>query len=64
MADIKDLGKISMMGVDQDTYDNLLEIAKTQGKSVGEVTSDALKSHIDRNKTLKESSQKKLLCEG
>lgn len=64
MPDIKDLGNISVFGVDKDTYAELLEIAKKQGKSVVDVASDALKSHIDKNKPLEESRKRKLLIEG
>lgn len=61
----KNLGeKIFFMGVDQASYERLLEIAKTQGKSVVDVTSEALQKHIENNQKLNESREKKLLMEG
>ena len=61
---VNDLGKMTVFGVDDKTYEELLEIAKQEGKSVVDVTSEALKHHISNKKTLKESKEKRLLCEG
>jgi hypothetical protein len=58
----KEMGELYLMGVDQESYAQLAEIAKKQGKSVVEVASDAMKKHIADNKQLKE--HKKLLMEG
>ena len=62
MSDVKELGTIPMLGLDPETYKELLEIAKREGKGVVDVTSEALRNHINKNKPLKEN--KKLLCEG
>jgi hypothetical protein len=53
-----------VMGIDKATYEELLELAKKEGKSVNEITSDALRRAILGSKDLKESKEKKLLCEG
>lgn len=54
-----------MLGINGETYQKLLEIAKKQGKSVVDVTSDALKTHIETSGNLKESTrEKKILLEG
>ena len=53
-----------VMGIEKETYQELLEIARKQGKSVNDVTSDALRKVIEQNKGLQESRQKKLLMEG
>ncbi len=58
------LNDVYMMGIEGDTYKDLLEIAKRQNKGVGEIVSDALKQKIEDQKQLKESTQKKLLMEG
>jgi hypothetical protein len=64
MPNLKELDDLSVFGVDKETYSELFEIAKKQGKSVVDVASDALKSHIEKNKPLEESKKKKLLVEG
>jgi hypothetical protein len=61
MQELK-LNDLFVMGVERETYEELLDIAKKQGKTVNEVTSDALKRVIDQSKGLSES--KKLLMEG
>ncbi len=58
------LNDVYMMGIEGDTYKDLLEIAKRKNKGVGEIVSDALKQKIEDQKQLKESTQKKLLMEG
>lgn len=62
MAEVN-MKDLYVMGVEQDTYQELLAIAKKTGKSVNEVTSDALKKVIEQEKGLTES-KKKVLCEG
>jgi len=58
------LGDLYVMGIEKETYKDLLDIARKQGKTVNDVTSEALKKVIDQNKGLQESKQKKLLMEG
>ena len=58
------LNDIFVMGVEGDTYKQLLDIAKKEGKTVNEVTADALKQKIDDSKPVTESNTKKLLLEG
>ncbi|MBK9390460.1 MAG: hypothetical protein IPN68_09800 [Bacteroidetes bacterium] len=58
------LNDIFVMGVEGDTYKQLLDIAKKEGKTVNEVTADALKQKIDDSKLVTESNTKKLLLEG
>ena len=55
---------IHMMGIDDETYQQLLAIARATGKSVADVAADALAKHLADSKQLKESSDRKLLCEG
>jgi predicted HicB family RNase H-like nuclease len=52
-----------LMGVEGDTYQKLLEIAKKEGKSVNDVASEALRKHIDFSKTVSESRERKVLCD-
>lgn len=52
-----------LMGVEGETYQSLLEIAKKQGKSVNDVASEALRKHIASNKTVSESKDRKVLCD-
>jgi len=58
------MSDLFVMGIEKDTYQELLDIAKKQGKSVNEVTSEALRKAIDQSKGLQESKQKKVLMEG
>lgn len=58
------MGDLYVMGIEKDTYKDLLEIARKQGKTVNDVTSDALKKVIEQSKGLQESKTKKLLMEG
>jgi len=58
------MSDLYVMGIEKETYRDLLEIAKKQGKSVNDVTSDALKKVIEQSKGLQESRSKKLLMEG
>jgi hypothetical protein len=53
--------QLYVMGVDQQTYEELYEIAKREGKSVNDVTSDALRKAIHSSKQVSESAQKKVL---
>lgn len=55
------MNDLFVMGIEKETYDELLDIAKKQGKSVNEVTSDALRRAIEQSKGLQESKQKKIL---
>lgn len=55
---------VFMMGVDGEMYKQLLQIAQATGKSVTEVAGEALSKHVANAKQLKESSEKKILCEG
>ncbi len=64
MSEAKKLGEIYMMGVEEETYKKMVDVAKRTGKTVPDVASEALKTHLD-NQTVNESkSQKKLLMEG
>ena len=56
------MSDLFVMGIEKETYEELLDIARKQGKTVNEVTSDALRKAIDQSKGLQES--KKLLMEG
>lgn len=63
MSDPKlNMNDLFVMGIEKDTYQELLDIAKKQGKSVNEVTSAALRKAIDQSKGLEES-KKKILTE-
>lgn len=55
---------LHLMGVDAETYQQLLSIARITGKSVAEVAADALSKHIKSQNSISESNQRKLLCEG
>jgi len=55
---------VFMLGVEGETYKNLLDIAKKQNKSVSEVTAEALKEKIVREKQVTEARERKVLCEG
>lgn len=63
MEGVKDLGDIVMIGIHADELSELNEIAKKQNKSVVDVASEALRKHIDSNKGLQESRQRKILTE-
>jgi predicted HicB family RNase H-like nuclease len=58
------MSDLFVMGVERETYEELLDMAKKQGKTVNEVTSDALRSAIEQSKGLQESKSKKVLMEG
>ena len=58
------LDDVFLMGVEGDTYKELLNIAKKEQKSVSEVVSEALKKKIEDAKVVKESTERKLLLEG
>jgi hypothetical protein len=65
MDQSKTLNDVFMMGVDEQTYKKLLEIAQKEGKSVGEVTSEALQKIIrDRAHVGESVGNRKLLMEG
>lgn len=53
-----------MMGIEGETYRELLEIAKKQNKTVAEVASEALKATINDGKKVSESKERKFLMEG
>jgi len=53
-----------MLGIEGDTYKELLDIAKKQGKSVNEVTSDALRKIIEQERGIQESKSRRMLNEG
>jgi len=56
---------LTILGIDGDTYQKLLAIAKKQNRSVVEVVSEALGKHINENQALGESkTAPKLLMEG
>lgn len=52
-----------LMGVEGETYQKLLEIAKKEGRSVNDVASDALRRHIENSKSVVESKERKVLCD-
>lgn len=56
------LDDMFILGIENETYEQLLAIAKKQGKSVTEVTSEALRNKIAQETNVSES--KKLLMEG
>jgi len=58
------LDDVFIMGVEGDTYKELLNVAKKEQKSVNEVVSEALKKKIEDAKVAKESTERKLLLEG
>ena len=64
MHDIKDLNGIYMAGIDQATYQKLLEIAKRDGISVSEAMSRLLNKGISQSNLKESSKEKKLLLEG
>jgi len=55
---------IYVMGIEGETYAELSKIAKKDNKSVADVTSEALKRHIDEKKKVNESTEPRLLMEG
>lgn len=63
MSEVK-MSDLFVMGVERQTYEELLDIAKKEGKTVNEVTSDALRKAIEQSKGLQESKSKKMLMEG
>jgi hypothetical protein len=62
--DLKPLEDVYMVGLPHATYVELNDIAKKQGKSVIEVTGEAVKKHIEANKGIQESTQRRILTEG
>ena len=52
-----------MMGVEKDTYEQMLEIAKRENKSVAEVASDALRRHIQDQSKLNEPRERRVLTD-
>jgi hypothetical protein len=57
------LSDIFMMGIEKETYDEMLEIAKRKNKSVAEVASEALREHLQNEKSLNESRQRRVLTD-
>jgi hypothetical protein len=57
------LSDIFMMGIEKETYDEMLEIAKRKNKSVAEVASEALREHLQNEKNLNESRQRRVLTD-
>lgn len=55
---------VFMLGVEGETYQTLLDIAKKQNKSVTQVASEALQDKISKEKQVTESRERKVLCEG
>jgi len=61
----KNENDVYVMGIGADTYSDLNKIAKKESKSVADVTSEALKRHIDEKKKVNEDKQEpRLLMEG
>ncbi len=61
----KEENGIYVMGIEKDTFSDLNKIAKKENKSVADVTSEALKRHIDEKKKVNEDKQEpRLLMEG
>jgi predicted CopG family antitoxin len=58
------MNDVWMMGIGQETYKELYDIAKKEKKSVVDVASEALKKHIDNSKNLQEEKKPRLLMEG
>lgn len=54
---------IFMMGVEKDTYEQMLEVAKRKNKSVAEVASEALRKHLESERGLNESRERKILTD-
>ena len=52
-----------LLGIEAETYQALLAKAKREGKSVTEVTSEALRKHLQET-GVNESRERKVLCEG
>lgn len=62
MADLNDL---YLMGIEKETYEQLLSVARKENKTVAEVASEALRLKIQKEREMNESRlEKKLLCEG
>ena len=57
------LSDIFMMGIEKETYDEMLEIAKRKNKSVAEVACEALREHLQNEKNLNESRQRRVLTD-
>lgn len=57
------LSDIFMMGIEKETYEQMLEIAKRKNKSVAEVASEALREHLHNENTLQESKQRRVLTD-
>lgn len=60
----KEMDDIFMVGIEPGTYKKLLEIAKRQGVTVGEVVSSALGQKILQDSGVQESSERQVLLEG
>ena len=63
MSQDVNMSDLFVMGIEKSTYQELLDIAKKEGKTVNEVTSEALRKVIEQSKGLHES-KKKMLMEG
>lgn len=63
MPNLKDLEQLHPFFMEKEQCKDLLEIAKKQGKSLVDVTSDALRTYIEKNRELKESRERKILCD-
>ncbi len=62
MADLNDL---YLMGIEKETYEQLLSVARKENKTVAEVASEALRLKIQKERDMTESRlEKQLLCEG
>jgi predicted HicB family RNase H-like nuclease len=57
------LSDIFMMGIEKETYEEMLEIAKKKNKSVAEVASQAIREHLQTEKGLNESTQRRILTD-
>ena len=57
------LSDIFMMGVEKETYEEMLEVAKRKNKSVAEIASEALRNHLQNEKGLNESRERKILTD-
>lgn len=64
MSNVHEVSNIHMMGVDDDTYGEMLKVAKKENKSVSDVASEAFKKHLKEKELQESAPQKKLLMEG
>jgi len=58
------LDDIFVMGIGKETYEELLEIAKKKGISVTDEVSRAIKKHVESQKNIGETTEKRVLLEG